>query len=130
MFYSKEKGTTVYEETWVLHQLSECASCQGRDNAKARERRSRCVQELLQGGTLAPYVQDDYKGVAMLWSIYAPTHSKRHGLVECLHLGCTKPGCHTDADTFCKAHDLHCHTKAKEELGLHNNFRCYNFAYR
>jgi hypothetical protein len=36
---------------------------------------------------------------------------------------------HTDADPFCKAHNLHYQTKAKEGLGLHNNFGCYNFVY-
>jgi hypothetical protein len=39
-------------------------------------------------------------------------------------------GGHTDADAFCKVHDLHYQTKAKDESGLHNNFGCYNFAYR
>jgi hypothetical protein len=37
---------------------------------------------------------------------------------------------HTDVDAFYKAHDLYYQTKAKEESGLHNNFGCYNFAYR
>jgi hypothetical protein len=35
-----------------------------------------------------------------------------------------------DADAFCKAHNLHYQTKAKEGLGLHTNVRCYNFVYR
>jgi hypothetical protein len=33
-------------------------------------------------------------------------------------------GCCTDADVFCKAHDLHYQMKAKEETDLHNNFGC------
>jgi hypothetical protein len=37
---------------------------------------------------------------------------------------------HTDADAFCKVHDFHYHTKARDALGLHNNFECYSFAYR
>ena len=36
---------------------------------------------------------------------------------------------HTDADAFCKVHDFHYHTKARDALGLHNNFECYSFAY-
>jgi hypothetical protein len=35
----------------------------------------------------------------------------------------------TDANAFFKAHDLHYQMKVKEGSGLHNNFRCYNFAY-
>jgi hypothetical protein len=30
---------------------------------------------------------------------------------------------------FCRVHELHYHTKARED-GLHENFGCYNFAYR
>jgi hypothetical protein len=30
---------------------------------------------------------------------------------------------------FCRAHELHYQTKARED-GLHENFGCYNFSYR
>jgi hypothetical protein len=33
------------------------------------------------------------------------------------------------ADSFCRAHELHYQTKARAD-GLHDNFGCYNFAYR
>src|SRR5688572_399897 len=33
------------------------------------------------------------------------------------------------ADSFCRVHELHYQTKARKD-GLHNNFGCYNFAYR
>jgi hypothetical protein len=33
------------------------------------------------------------------------------------------------ADAFCRVHELHYQTKARED-GLHVNFGCYNFAYR
>jgi hypothetical protein len=33
------------------------------------------------------------------------------------------------ADAFCRVHELHYQTKARED-GLHENFSCYNFAYR
>jgi hypothetical protein len=33
------------------------------------------------------------------------------------------------AEGFCRVHELHCQTKARED-GLHENFGCYNFAYR
>jgi hypothetical protein len=33
------------------------------------------------------------------------------------------------ADSFCRAHELHYQTKARKD-GLHENFGCYNFAYR
>jgi hypothetical protein len=33
------------------------------------------------------------------------------------------------AEGFCRAHELHYQTKARED-GLHENFGCYNFAYR
>ena len=33
------------------------------------------------------------------------------------------------AEGFCRAHELHYQTKARED-GLHENFSCYNFAYR
>jgi hypothetical protein len=33
------------------------------------------------------------------------------------------------AEAFCRVHELHYQTKAKED-GLHENFGCYNFAYR
>jgi hypothetical protein len=39
-------------------------------------------------------------------------------------------GGHTDGDAFCKVDDLNYQMKAKDETCLHNNFRCYNFAYR
>jgi hypothetical protein len=32
---------------------------------------------------------------------------------------------HTDADVFCRVHDLHYHTKARASDKLHNNFGCY-----
>jgi hypothetical protein len=34
-----------------------------------------------------------------------------------------------DAEAFCRVHELHYQTKAKAD-GLHENFGCYNFAYR
>jgi hypothetical protein len=34
-----------------------------------------------------------------------------------------------NAEGFCRVHELHYQTKARED-GLHKNFRCYNFAYR
>jgi hypothetical protein len=33
------------------------------------------------------------------------------------------------ADSFCRVHELHYQTKARKD-GLHDNFGCYNFAYR
>jgi hypothetical protein len=33
------------------------------------------------------------------------------------------------ADSFCRVHELHYQTKARKD-GLHENFGCYNFAYR
>jgi hypothetical protein len=33
------------------------------------------------------------------------------------------------AEAFCRVHELHYHKKARED-GLHENFSCYNFAYR
>jgi hypothetical protein len=33
------------------------------------------------------------------------------------------------AEAFCRVHELHYQTKARED-GLHENFGCYNFAYR
>jgi hypothetical protein len=33
------------------------------------------------------------------------------------------------AEVFCRVHELHYQTKARED-GLHENFGCYNFAYR
>lgn len=39
-------------------------------------------------------------------------------------------GGRTDADAFYKVHDLHYEMKARDETCLHNNFGCYNFAYR
>jgi hypothetical protein len=38
-------------------------------------------------------------------------------------------GAETLAECFCRAHELHYQTKARED-GLHENFGCYNFAYR
>jgi hypothetical protein len=32
-------------------------------------------------------------------------------------------------EAFCRVHELHYQTKARED-GLHENFGCYNFAYR
>jgi hypothetical protein len=32
------------------------------------------------------------------------------------------------AEAFCRVHELHYQTKARED-GLHENFGCYNFAY-
>jgi hypothetical protein len=34
-----------------------------------------------------------------------------------------------NAEAFCRVHELHYQTKARED-GLHENFGCYNFAYR
>jgi hypothetical protein len=34
-----------------------------------------------------------------------------------------------DAEAFCRVHELHYQTKARAD-GLHENFGCYNFAYR
>jgi hypothetical protein len=39
-------------------------------------------------------------------------------------------GIHTDAEAFCRVHELHYHMKARPSYKLHNNFGCYNFAYR
>jgi hypothetical protein len=38
-------------------------------------------------------------------------------------------GAESLAEGFCRAHELHYQTKARED-GLHDNFGCYNFAYR
>jgi hypothetical protein len=38
-------------------------------------------------------------------------------------------GMDPNAEAFCRVHELHYQTKAKED-GLHENFGCYNFAYR
>jgi hypothetical protein len=38
-------------------------------------------------------------------------------------------GIHLNAEAFCRVHELHYQTKARED-GLHENFGCYNFAYR
>jgi hypothetical protein len=38
-------------------------------------------------------------------------------------------GVNPDAEAFCRVHELHYQTKARED-GLHENFGCYNFAYR
>jgi hypothetical protein len=37
-------------------------------------------------------------------------------------------GIYLNAEAFCRVHELHYHTKARED-GLHENFGCYNFAY-
>jgi hypothetical protein len=37
-------------------------------------------------------------------------------------------GMDPNAEAFCRVHDLHYQTKARED-GLHENFGCYNFAY-
>jgi hypothetical protein len=38
-------------------------------------------------------------------------------------------GMSPDAEAFCRVHELHCQTKARAD-DLHENFGCYNFAYR
>jgi hypothetical protein len=38
-------------------------------------------------------------------------------------------GMDPNAEAFCRVHELHYQTKAKED-GLHENFGCYNFVYR
>jgi hypothetical protein len=38
-------------------------------------------------------------------------------------------GMSPDAEAFCRVHELHYQTKARVD-GLHENFGCYNFAYR
>jgi hypothetical protein len=38
-------------------------------------------------------------------------------------------GIDPNVEAFCRVHELHYHTKARED-GLHENFGCYNFAYR
>jgi hypothetical protein len=38
-------------------------------------------------------------------------------------------GMDPNAEAFCRVHELHYQTKARED-GLHENFGCYNFAYR
>jgi hypothetical protein len=38
-------------------------------------------------------------------------------------------GMSLDAEAFCRVHELHYQTKARAD-GLHENFGCYNFAYR
>jgi hypothetical protein len=38
-------------------------------------------------------------------------------------------GMDLDAEAFCRVHELHYQTKARAD-GLHENFGCYNFAYR
>jgi hypothetical protein len=38
-------------------------------------------------------------------------------------------GIDPNAEAFCRVHELHYQTKARED-GLHENFCCYNFAYR
>jgi hypothetical protein len=38
-------------------------------------------------------------------------------------------GMSPDAEAFCRVHELHYQTKARED-GFHENFGCYNFAYQ
>jgi hypothetical protein len=38
-------------------------------------------------------------------------------------------GMDPNAEAFCRVHELHYQTNARED-GLHENFGCYNFAYR
>jgi hypothetical protein len=38
-------------------------------------------------------------------------------------------GMDPDAEAFCRVHEMHYQTKARAD-GLHENFGCYNFAYR
>jgi hypothetical protein len=38
-------------------------------------------------------------------------------------------GMYPNVEAFCRVHELHYQTKARED-GLHKNFGCYNFAYR
>jgi hypothetical protein len=38
-------------------------------------------------------------------------------------------GMDPDAEAFCRVHELHYQTKARADV-LHENFGCYNFAYR
>jgi hypothetical protein len=38
-------------------------------------------------------------------------------------------GMDPNVEAFCRVHELHYQTKARED-GLHENFGCYNFAYR
>jgi hypothetical protein len=38
-------------------------------------------------------------------------------------------GMSPDAEAFCRVHELHYQTKARAD-GMHENFGCYNFAYR
>jgi hypothetical protein len=38
-------------------------------------------------------------------------------------------GMSADVEAFCRVHELHYQTKARAD-GLHENFGCYNFAYR
>jgi hypothetical protein len=40
-----------------------------------------------------------------------------------------RQGVDSNAEAFCRVHELHYQTKARED-GLHENFGCYNFAYR
>jgi hypothetical protein len=40
-----------------------------------------------------------------------------------------RQGMDPDAEAFCRVHELHYQTKARAD-GLHENFGCYNFAYR
>jgi hypothetical protein len=48
-----EIGRSTLKEKYLQ---SECASSRGRNNVDARERRSCCVQELLQGRTSTPFI--------------------------------------------------------------------------
>jgi hypothetical protein len=42
--------------------------------------------------------------------------------------GLRSQGMDPNAEAFCRVHELHYQTKARED-GLHENFGCYNFAY-
>lgn len=39
-------------------------------------------------------------------------------------------GVHTEDDAFCRVHELHYQMKVRPSDKHHNNFCCYNFAYR
>jgi hypothetical protein len=39
-------------------------------------------------------------------------------------------GVRTEANAFCRVHDLHYQTKSRGSDGLCNNFNCYSFAYQ
>jgi hypothetical protein len=39
-------------------------------------------------------------------------------------------GFSANIEGFCRVHELHYHMKVRPLDNLHNNFRCYNFAYQ